>query len=94
MESGVLRIMIDRRKLSPLEKDLLEYLEQVGYDSAVCLRIRFRINRISLNHAIQTLYKTGVISRSIQGLVIHLDWLKSHPEDQEWIAYTFKRSIS
>ena len=66
-------------RISQLELDIYQWLSEIGFDATISMRLRFRVNRITLNNALQTLWKMGLINRDIKGLSICNAYMEESP---------------
>ena len=73
--------MADKSKLNKTERDILRYLDRVGFASTQCVQIAVGRNRFTVNTALQTLYKMGFIDRVKHGVAFSQKWLDRHESE-------------
>lgn len=69
-------------ELPSFERELLKYIDRVGYTSPVILRCRFKRSRQTINRAVDRLYLASRIARPMQGLIVSLAWADKHPHEK------------
>ena len=83
--------MLNKSKLSNLDRDVLNYLNRVGFASTKCIQLAVRRNRFAINTTLQTLYKLSLIDRLINGVAVSTAWKIKHQDEwQQMIDYNFK----
>jgi len=85
--------MVDGIHLKDREKQVMKYLDKIGYDSPVRVQIQFGWSRQKVFQTLDFLARAGYIERPQQGLILSRAWMNKNPHKVAEISMVLRINL-